>query len=361
MKKFFIIFALILLSMSLSAQDVLITKDGSVLNVYRTDVGGDAVFYTEADNDASPIKKISKDNLLMLKKKDGTQINFYENGEQQAQTQQKQVVEDESVQQENKVPIKAVSSADNSTLIAQYNNDGHSFKDVNPKDKDAKYWHGTIGITESSVLSSDEIQINFSQEEKSYPYASNQYKGSAISGLYNERYLYFCGKYIIEIKNKTSQTIYIDKASSFRIETDGSYAMYYNTQQTTTSQGTSSGGGINLGAVTGVLGIGGVANTLASGTTVGGGKESSVSTSYSDQRIVAIPPYGKMVLSEDEALPIKISALGSDKFKMMSFAEDFNNGKIQNIKVRECKKYTEQDSPLNKKYIITYSMNPEMD
>lgn len=259
----------------------------------------------------------------------------------------------------NDGPIKVEPSSDNVSLIEQYNKMGHEFRGVKVKAKAAKCWWGTLGVTQSSVLSCDEIGITLSQEKKSYPYFAYNYDGSVIKGLYGERYMSFRGKYFVEIINKTSQTIYIDKANSFRVESDGSYHMYYNLQQTTTNQSGDSGGSLNLGAVTGALGIGGVANTLAGGTSVGGGSQSSVSTTYSDQRIVAIPPYGKMVLSKDEAIPIKKSSTGYDKFKMNSFSEDFKSGKIPDLQYGEYKTFTEQDSPANKKYILTYSLEPD--
>ena len=104
-------------------------------------------------------------------------------------------------------------------------------------------------------------------------------------------------RYYIEIENKTGNTFYVDKANTFRIDTDGSYSSYFDTNQINITEGSSSGVGINLGGITNVLGIGGVAGTLANATSVGGMSQSSVTKSYSQQRILMPPPRAKANLS----------------------------------------------------------------
>ena len=331
-------------------QDILTKKNGDEVEVKVVKISSNEIEYKKWANQDGPSYTLPKSEVFMVK---------YKNGEKDVFNESSLPLSNQQSQSTNNAPVKVEPSNDNVSLIEQYNKMGHKFGGLKAKAKEAKCWWGTLGVTQSSVLSSDEIQITISQEKKSYPYFAYNYDGSVIKGCYGERYMWFKGKYLIEIANKTSQTIYIDKANSFRVEPDGSYHMYYNLQQTTTNQGSGSGGGLNLGAVTGALGIGGVVNTLAGGTSVGGGNESSVSTTYSDQRIVAIPPYGKMILSKDEAIPIKKSSTGYDKFKMNSFSEDFKNGKIPDLQYGEYRTFTEQDSPANKKYIITYSSDSD--
>ena len=167
-------------------------------------------------------------------------------------------------------------------------------------------------------------------------------------------------KFIIEITNKTNQTIYIDKGNSFRMEADGSYRTYYNTQQITTNQGSGSGAGVNLGAVTNALGIGGVVNTLAGGMNVGGGSQSSVTTTHTDERIIVVPPHAKVQLSKDEAVPVKTSSFSLDQYKMLSFAEDFCNlESIPGLKRGEFRQFTEDDSPMSKRYMLTYALDAD--
>lgn len=351
MRKVCVLAGLLFSTMSIYSQDILTKKNGDELEVKVVKISSNEIEYKKWSNQEGPSYTLPKSEAFMIK---------YKNGEKDVFNEDNSSVSNQQNQSTNNVPIKVEPSSDNVSLIEQYNKMGHGFCGLKAKDKDAKCWWGTLGVTQSSVLSSDEIQITISQEKKSYPYFAYSYDGSVIKGFYGEKYMSFRGKYFIEIVNKTSQTVYIDKASSFRVESDGSYHMYYNLQQTTTNQGSGSGAGLNLGAVTGALGIGGVANTLAGGTNVGGGSQSSVSTTYTDQRVIAVPPHGKMVLSKDEAIPIKVSsAFNYDKFKMNSFSEDFKSGKIPDLQYGEYKTFTEQDSPANKKYILTYSLDSD--
>ena len=76
-----------------------------------------------------------------------------------------------------------------------------------------------------------------------------------------------------------------------------SHAFFYNKQISVTS-GDTSGASLGLGSVAGALGVGGVLGTIAGGVSVGGGTSSSVSTSYAQQRILAIPPQSSAYISE---------------------------------------------------------------
>lgn len=352
MKKACVLTGLLFSTTCIYSQDVLIKKNGDEVEVKVIKISPSEIEYKKWSNQEGPSYTLLKSEVFMIKYKNGDKDVFKEEDTAPLPTNQPN-------QPTNNAPIKVEPSSDNASLIEQYNKIEHKLCGLKTKNKEAKCWWGTIGVTQSSVLSSDEIQITISQEKKSYPYFAADYDGGVIKGIYGENALYFWGKYFIEIVNKTSQTVYIDKVNSFRIESDGRYHVYYNPQQTTTNQGSGSGGGLNLGAVTGALGIGGVANTLAGGANVGGGSQSSVSTTYSDQRVVAIPPYGKMVLSKDEAIPVKVANNAYSKFKMKSFSEDFKSEKIPSLQYGEYKTFSEQDTPANKKYIVTYSLDPE--
>ena len=76
-----------------------------------------------------------------------------------------------------------------------------------------------------------------------------------------------------------------------------SHAFFYNRQISVTS-GDASGASLGLGSVAGALGVGGVLGTIAGGVSVGGSTSSSVSTSYAQQRILAIPPQSSAYISE---------------------------------------------------------------
>ena len=49
-----------------------------------------------------------------------------------------------------------------------------------------------------------------------------------------------------------------------------------------------------MGAVTGILGVGGALGTLASGISVGGGRNNTTSVTETEDRIIVIPPHSKI-------------------------------------------------------------------
>ena len=97
------------------------------------------------------------------------------------------------------------------------------------------------------------------------------------------------------------RTIYIDKGNCFRIGKTGDVYCYFdNTEQTTVNSAGSTGGSLGLGSVADVLGIGGVVGQLANGVSIGGESSHSVSKTYSQQRVIAIPPHGNRNLTEEK-------------------------------------------------------------
>ena len=347
MKKVFASCLFLLGASVLQAQDVLTKRNGDELQVKVVKISADEVEYKKWSNPDGPSYVVPKAEVFMVK---------YQNGDKDV-FDSAPAAKPAEASAASSAPVKAAPAADNAALIEEFNRvDDALFaaQRADRKDKEAGEWLGTLGVTKNSVLSSDEIQVSFFNEEKSCYYTPYEYKGEPSSGLN-----YFQEKFCVEILNKTSQTIYIDKANSFRIEPDGSYYVYYNSQQTTVNQGGASGGGVNLGAVTGALGIGGAVNTLAGGVSVGGKNDHSVSTTYADQRVVAIPPHGKMVLSKDKLILIKTNSWSGDEFKVVEFSEDFKNAKIPQLQKGEYKAFYETNSPATKRYMLAYSTDPE--
>lgn len=355
MRKLILLLGGLIFSFHAFSQDILTKKNGDEIKVRVLEVTNTEIKYKKWSNQDGPSYTLPKDDVFMIKYKNGEKDVFNDSNHSNFN---KQSPESEN----NNEPIKALPASDNDYLIAQYNTMDHKFIDVKQKDKEAKGWHGTIGVSSNSVLSSADIKVQIKSEKKSYPYYTKSYDGKIVSDYYNlNKYGLFQGKYVIELFNKTSKTIYIDKANCFRIDKDGGYKSYFNNQQTTINQGSGSGASLNLGALTGTLGIEGLAGKLASGTNIGGGNQTSSSTTYVDQRIIAIPPQGKILLSKDEAVLINESTLSLDKFKLISLSEDFHDEKINGLKIGEYRTFNQENSPLNKKYILTYSLNPNFD
>ena len=72
MKRLLIFTAMTCAFSNMNAQDVLITQDGELLNVYGLEISDNAVFYKTEDKTDAPIQRIGKEKILMVKRKDGT-------------------------------------------------------------------------------------------------------------------------------------------------------------------------------------------------------------------------------------------------------------------------------------------------
>ena len=99
----------------------------------------------------------------------------------------------------------------------------------------------------------------------------------------------------VVVYNLTNKTMSIDRTQSFFIY-PYSQKPYYDPSITTHTStiGSSSGVGVNLGAVAGALGVGGAVGRALNGVNVGESKsQSSATTTYDiDQSIIHIPPHG---------------------------------------------------------------------
>lgn len=130
------------------------------------------------------------------------------------------------------------------------------------------------------------------------------------------------GKLEVYVQNMTDSTMIIDRAMSFFVNSDGMSTSYYDpTIQTTTTtdmDSSTQGANVNLGAVAGALGVGGVAGRLLSGVNVGGsstGGQSVSNTTYIvDQPSVAIGPRGEISM----ARVFKIDGVGTDFLSALS-------------------------------------------
>ena len=105
----------------------------------------------------------------------------------------------------------------------------------------------------------------------------------------------------VHVTNLTDSIMIIDRTKSFFVDTSGESTIYYDpTIRTTTNSvttGRSGGGNVNVGSVTGALGLGGIAQDILNGVNVGGSKSNANTTSNTvydiDQPTGAIAPHGR--------------------------------------------------------------------
>lgn len=258
--------------------------------------------------------------------------------------------------------MEAIPDATNKQLIDLYNKGMFEYPEKDKEDP-SKIHSGLSfmvwGVGEESVLSDANMAITIDPTDK-------------------------LATYQLTITNKTNNNLYVDLTNSFRINNDGIATPFYDGTVYSTNQGSNSGGGVNLGAVAGALGVRGAIGTLAGGVNVGGGYSSSLQVTKTDQPILVIPPHSKICLpgkktvsgKEVKELPEIFHYAGSYYDLINSFA--FSNGydtwrnREKEISSKEIPIYSSQiklykngfseikqsDSPKTFKYLISYSTDP---
>lgn len=367
MKKLIIFACSLMAGISASAQDVLITKDGDVKNVYEVEVGNNAVFYKSEDKADAAILRINKTDVYMIKRKDGTKYdlgngNNVVNNSQTAQSPQTQAA----------APVATSVSAEaqrlNEEAIRRVN-------DYNPKylgddtDERCKRLLCLLGYGKESQIINDDIEIecvtgalDFQKFKKGMKEkVSNGAAKSDVPFSDFASWSYANPGIKLRVKNKSGKTLYFDLGNTF-IMRKGVAMAYYVPSSTSTSNSSSSGMGVNLGAVAGAVGVGGALGTLASGIGVGGSCTSAtVNTTYS-QRVISVPPMSVKELDVQLMFPnvetycdgFGIQDCGAPNSYLLpefSFATkesgNYNNGETHN--------FSEETSPVKFGFFVSYS------
>ena len=323
------------------AQDVIVKHDGSTILSKVTEIGTTEVKYKKFSNQNGPTYTILKTDIQAIN---------YENGDKDTFADAQQPAAQQSPAQAKQQIIEAKPAADNAELISRYNKTYEHGEAIKDKNKQAKYALCILGVGEHSVLSTDDVTIEFRQE----PYEGPR------TNLSNNAWLEFGGNFFVQVCNKTDQVIYLDLGRTFRVMKDGLSKVYYDNSQTTINKGNASGGSVNLGAIAGAAGIGGALGTLAGGVNVGGANSSTVSKVYAKQQIVAIPPHGKVPLEKFQREWINKFR---DKSEVVSEGEilhyDYEKGCLPCMNRGEKYIYTESESPYHADYTITYSKDSD--
>lgn len=363
--KHVLLLALILMGVSsyAMAQDKLITKDGEVINAWSVDIGSSSIYYKTADTDNATIKSISKDKVLLIKKQDGTNINLYEQGLSNKQTEfNPNQPSSNNLSTQTTAPFSVQSQLENDALIKSINSSWPSYVKKDSA-KEASRVLCLLGITEDSRLINDEIDIHAE---------TGHIAKYSKKDIYEEvKTDYTCPALVLNIKNKTNKTIYIDLGNSFFSRKNSTQA-YYVPTSTSVGQSSSSGAGVNLGSVAGALGVGGTLGTLAGGIGVGRSSGTQTITTTYSQRVIAIPPLSSkfldpMTLFDKDDLRrtycegMAVRSLSQALHKSSGFDAVFSlrdsNG--EEFKRGERLYYNEDNSPINFSTIISYSFSED--
>lgn len=324
--RFVFIVAFVFVQSYICAQDTIVKQNGEELVVKVTKVNSNEIEYKKWTNQEGPIYVLSKNEVFMIKYVNGEK-DVFNTGDKYQRAQQ-------SSNMPGPKYVKKSPADNNQQLIDRYKIPVQ-FAKV-PKNKDSKCFFPIMSMSDSSIVSNSDIEM------KIIP--TTIYDNDAE--LYDIRYS-------VELQNKTDKVIYIDMANTFRIYCDGTSKSYYDTEQVTVNHGSGSGVGFNLGGITNALGVGGVAGMLAGSTTVGGSSQNSVSTTYANQRILALPPHSKKDLTEYKQVKVKKNTYEtiSDLERYAFYKHDLRGHLKENGYIS----YSEDDSPYTARYIITYS------
>lgn len=346
MKKVYFVSVVSFLSQIVFAQDVIVKRDGSSIISKVLEVNTDDVKYKKFSNLNGPTYTIKKSDLLSIN---------YENGEKDTFSDVDNVNTSSSSGQSPRM-INKPADKRNTELIQLYNRHHSPTGELDKKNSVAKYYLLILGVKSSSIMSNEDIEMKI---VKDYIVSRNDHTKKSV--------------YYINLTNKTNRTLYIDKGNCFKLYNNGGFYCYYdNTEQITVNMGGGSGASLGLGSVAGALGIGGTIGQLADGVKVGGGSSHSVSKSYSQQRVIAIPPHGNRNLSEYKSVQTKKGNLFSDaeytsidKAESFNFSEydiDLHEWHIKDFKLErglvkrgEVLTYNENESPWKREFVITYS------
>jgi len=313
------------------AQDIVVKKDGSTILTKVLEVNQDNIKYKKFSSPKGPTYTIKVADIMAIN---------YENGDKDIFNIQSASNNHHGSQNDND-PRYIEKKADNrnAELINIYSKVYRPTRKIGNSDSAAKYCFLIWAMESNSLISNEDIELKIVQGEEWYLKSR-----SGVS--------YWSPTYCLNLTNKSDRTIYIDKANCFKIIDDGKSFCYYDpTKQTTVGHGSGSGASIGLGSIAGALGVGGVIGTLAGGVAIGGGSSSTISTTYSQQRIIAIPPHGSRNISEHKEVKKQIVEEG-EYFSIDELGIKPQRGIVTK---GEVKTYAEVESPWKWKYLITYS------
>lgn len=345
MRKRLILGALCAIAMATaaSAQDKIITMDGDVIPAYRIDVGGSSIYYSIEDSDNSPVKKIDKDKVVMIKKQDGTVQKLFEQGAAPAATP----AAAPAATGKTKVTVESLSPAAreaNDRYLAMINQEITPYIEKDDgKRKEAKDAYMIFGLKDNSVAVNEDISVTaklgyLCKEGKTWNFYTTTFYGRDNAVKFT-------------VKNNTDNTIYLDLGNTFYTML-GTPACYYVPSSTINTSVSSSGGAVNIGA----------------GISLGGAStNSSTSVAYS-QRVVAIPPMATRELEPMFMFNLDGSYLGSKVYGMIMNNQFSGYGSrewVMNLdkdqKLQETQKfsYTAETSPITFSFMVSYSMTED--
>lgn len=364
MKKFVLLLILPFYVLSAMAQDMLVTNEGKSMTIYNLEISDQSIFFQLSDKADAPLQKMLKKDVLIIKKADGTKLDL--NAPQAVTTKENQNPK-ENKETDNTPSIENVtiddlspeSKKDHETWwdnFSSYTN--YTITEEKDRKKEADRVDIWLGVKKGSLCYDETINIATSR--------GSMYKDTknAIPIFREMRWPEQAPAIKYTLKNKSNQTIYIDLGNTFFVRMGHSHC-FYTPSSTTSSKTSSTGVGVNAGAVASALGIGGTVGTLANGVNVGVGSTNGTTTTTYAQRIIALAPNASIDLEPQYLFGtepgIIYDGLSYESFMSLysfiyrakfNFSPKYTGKKF--MAGDECR-YTEETSPLHWTFVVAYS------
>lgn len=277
------VFAII--SLTNFAQDMIVKKDGSIIQAKVAKIGIAEVEYKKWSNQDGPIYAIAKSDILAI---------TYQNGE-------KEMFEDSRIpilSPNNKSIIIDTNTKGNIEALNVINNAPFFVNDSKliSQNKKAKTIGVQYGVTQNSLVQSDIISTKI---EFCIKWGGRLSTGSHFQKYHEENNnIVFQGgpAVLVSLSNNSDQVVFVDLANTFLTIGGQNAEAYYKPEASSSSSTSSSGGSFNLGAITDGLGIGGIVGSIANGTTIGKNSGTTNSNVVFSQRVISIPPHSSIDL-----------------------------------------------------------------
>ena len=254
MKKGLLLLLILCFEFIASAQDIIVTQDGTTILSKVIEIGTNEVKYKKFSNLDGPIYCIEKSSILSIN---------YENGEKElfsASSQNNQ--NDEIKQYDERTPE---DDAVNSEVLKLWEQKEAIYEKPRKK-KDATILYCALKPTSYSTIADTTVELTF----RTIYYYNPNFRNHASSAL------------VTRVNNKSSKTIYLDLGNSFFLRGSQSFP-FYVPSASSSSVSYSSGVGINVGVLTGI-------GSNLNGLNVGSSTSVTSGNTVFSQRIIALPP-----------------------------------------------------------------------
>ena len=333
----------ILCLLTATAQDIIVKVDGDTLKVYDLKINAKFITYREKPGKESPSRRIGRAKVLSVKKRNCKSVTISKPApapvivQQLAENQKKETivyvvdsVSADSVEKSPKKPkgeIKRETSADNAQFVAAYNKNHSSYGDKKQKSKKTGRAVAIMGVTTGSVLANEDVTVEILKSSEIFQYE-------------------------IFVQNRGDKIIYLDLENCFRIYNDGTFKPYYSGRQIRQNKQSNSKLSFSNKST-----VSRPQYTEGRKTTTGGATftledKRQTSQVVKEQKILAVPPKGKVALPPCVTLDEYENIV--EKYDIFSATLSDTNyllraGDVVNI--------DEQQTPYKNSFIITYSPN----